>query len=775
MPKSSVPRGLSASLIARLSLAALLASGPVRAAPAAADQLTRLDGQVVELEQRLVRLESNYTQRRGLIGAEEAQTRYREAVFAYLIGQYDRAADAFFALVESEALSDTSLVADSEWYLGECLFEMANYATSVEAFEDIVRAGPTHPFFADAVRRQLEIYGITGDTERFYELYNRYIVTGKVLATDVVKYTVAKSFYRQGENARATALLDEFTRGMYFTRARYLLGTIRAVDGDLEGAISQFERVLEIEPTTEVDREIHDLGLLALGRLYYELGDYEKATAFYQQIDPLSVYFADKLYEQVWTFIKQERWSPARDQIDIFLVGFPDHRYSVQLKLIQAHLHMKDHAYDDARLIYESVVEEYSPIRDSIARIESERETAADYFNRIAMSQDFEETGVLPSYALEMLVSDELVGRSVSLQRELNRQDGELLVARGIIEEIESIVMGGAESVGTFNRGRAQLRMVRDDGLRVQGALIELQLAELSSVLGEAEIASARARWEAVRARAAALQDRESSGSDRVQVYDAQVREVQGLASRLAGVNKDLEAELKATRRVLSDNEAGLSSTEQLQVAAQLDALELELGVVGRELDRAQSPATRSRVMASLVRRNGASEQDRAWTSISDEYDSIQERLTSLRSRDTSAEAREIFSRSDTLWSRVDALGARSDATMARLSEGERRELDMLKRRLAVETTQVSRSTSDLGETRRDSDVLAADVTRHGFEMLDASFADTILQADMGIVDVYWLRKTEVSDEITRLATERSSRLAELDARFGLVRQKLEE
>jgi hypothetical protein len=70
---------------------------------------------------------------------------------------------------------------------------------------------------------------------------------------------------------------------------------------------------------------------------------------------------------------------------------------------------------------------------------------------------------------------------------------------------------------------------------------------------------------------------------------------------------------------------------------------------------------------------------------------------------------------------------------------------------------------------------LAARVTRVGFARLDAQVYESIMRADRGIVDVYWVRKSEVLDERERLAEERAVRTAELEARFSLIRQKLEE
>jgi hypothetical protein len=48
------------------------------------------------------------------------------------------------------------------------------------------------------------------------------------------------------------------------------------------------------------------------------------------------------------------------------------------------------------------------------------------------------------------------------------------------------------------------------------------------------------------------------------------------------------------------------------------------------------------------------------------------------------------------------------------------------------------------------------------------------MRADVGLVDVYWIRKTAVSDEALRLRQEQADRLDDLDRRFQVLNQKLE-
>ncbi|MEK7327093.1 MAG: hypothetical protein AAB217_17760, partial [Chloroflexota bacterium] len=88
-----------------------------------------------------------------------------------------------------------------------------------------------------------------------------------------------------------------------------------------------------------------ELSQLALARLHYEMGNFAEAGTWYGKITHESPWFADQLYESVWTFIKQENWTEARQQIDTFLGAFPEHRYTASLRLLKAHLHMKTAAY----------------------------------------------------------------------------------------------------------------------------------------------------------------------------------------------------------------------------------------------------------------------------------------------------------------------------------------------------------------------------------------------------------------------------------------------
>ena len=444
-------------------LALLLTSGVAHAADRAfMSQVSAVESDLGETELRAERLARDYEQRRGLIGAEEATQRYEDAVYAFLVGDYERAAMSFFVLVESEALTTKALQQDSQWYLAECLFELGNWNTALDAYQLIVDGGGEHPFFEDAVRRQLEIYGILRDSENFYTLYQTWILTGRVAPTDQVKYTVGKSFWRQGENARAKAMFTEIpVGGEFYPKARYFLGAVLASEGEFEAAAAEFSKVVELE---SVDPQVKELAWLALGRVNYEVGQYDAALSAYQNIAAGSDYFADQLYEMVWAYIKEGDWEGALQQTEIFLIAFPEHPYAVQLKLDMGHLHMKNTSYEKALAAYETVVEDYTPLQRQLARIEDAREDIGTYFERMVAGEALDAgESSLPEYARALLTDNDEVARAVEASRALRSQQSDLEDSRSAALEVDAVLSSSNDAIGTFARGRAGVTRIRDD------------------------------------------------------------------------------------------------------------------------------------------------------------------------------------------------------------------------------------------------------------------------------------------------------------------------
>ncbi len=787
-----------------LILAAALTSGSALAADIDyAQKIGRLDGRVVDAEAKLSRVAEDIEQRRGFIGAGEARERFENAVYSFLVGDYGRAAKAFFILVESRALTAAELQTDAEWYLAECLFEMGNVALAEEAFQRVIEQGPRHPFFADGVRRQLELYGITGDADKFYALYNAYIVPGRVAPTDAVKYTLAKSFYRQEELARAKGLLLEIgPDSLFFAKARYVLGTVLVVEGSYDESLSEFEMAADVAiPSSEV-QEVVDLANLALGRLHYELGNFVESSTYYQRIGRDSSYFADALYEIGWTFIKDRDFEQALQSVEIFLLAFPEHRYAPRLKLLKGHLHMKEIAYESALSDFERVIDEYTGVHGDLADMGSRQTLAAEWFRALA---DLEDTDLgelggggfsnydlhaselptgdsgdpLPRFAVEMLLAEQEVERSLDVYRELKRQEQDIADAKALIRELEDALVGGANSLGSFQKARVDLDSLRADGFLVMSEILEIEEAWLlnNAEAGDvsSELRELQDRREDLSMELAELQSDERSEDDRMAAYDEQVRAVQSRAFRVEQMVRDLQAQAESLRGQLTTGEHKLSDYESGEIKSQLSEVEGDLDEAIALLNRLQSEATRQQVLAPVAQVGASPEKSDLTARVLTELTTLRKRYKRYRSKVSGDDKTLVLGGLDQLWARVESLEKGVASNRGRLDSSERSELASVRSRLALETGEVVLERRALVSQLTEADQLSASITATGFTTIAGNMSETVELADRGIVDVYWLRKVEVSDEKQGLLQERAALNQELNERFRIVRQGLEE
>lgn len=716
----------------------------------------------------------NFTERSGLIGVSEARRRYEDAVYAYLVGDFESAATDFYILTQSRALGNAELARDSEWYLAECLFEMGNHRTADESYRVIVDKGTAHPYFGDAVRRALEVRGILGDDAGFTSYYNLYIVSGKVPADDLVNYTLGKAFVRRAELPRAKALFDALpTSSAYYTRARYQLGVQMIRESNLPAAITEFQKV-ESAPVADADQErVRDLAILALGRLFYEQGDFAKASAYYDRIPKSSAEFADKLYEAVWSFVKQERWADALAQVDIFLLAYPEHRSASQLQLLRGHLHMKLRQYDEARKAYEDVAAAYAPVAARLDEIGVDSASAARFLDRIG---DTGGTSGLPPYAIEMLLGRDDVSRTLAAYLDLRSQVTEIDEAERDVADLQTALSSDSDTLGMFVQARNQLTTMRGAGLSMRSRLLDVEVGYLRGRTSGATKAELTAL---VKELASASADSDTVGSDvgtttdRLQVYEAQVREVQQRAFRIQQVAEEAVSTGKSIAEVLSSGSSKLSAADQDALRTDLTASRAELDQALIELQGAQSEITRRRIMRT-VERGAVSEDEAERVAAIARFTVLRGRLAGYRRNVQDTDSASIYAQLDRLWGQLDSLETQSGEAARVVTTGEARETQAVRQRLAATAQKVTELKRDIEGQRASTEALAARVALTGVRAVQDSFESSVVDAEKGVVDVYWIRKSETADEQSELIAQRAKLLADLNERFRIIRENLD-
>jgi TolA-binding protein len=743
-----------------------------------AKELAGVVSRISDVEGSLRALQEDFSQRKGLLGSAEARMRYTEAVYYYLMAEYGKAARAFFTLVESGALDDKRLLADSEWFLGESLFEMGNFTLAEEAYQNIIDQSFGHPLFSDAVRRQLEVYGITGKADRFYSLYNSYVVTNDVKPNDLIVYTLAKSFYRQDDYVRAKSLFTDIQpESPLYARARYFLGTVRVVEKNLAGAISEFTTVTEISAEDEKQLEVMELAHLALGRLYFETDQLDASSEHYQRIGRDSKYFSEALYEMVWTYIKNESYNEALRAVEIFLLAFPEHQFTAELKLLQGNLHMKLLNYKQALDTYEGVVQEYSPIQIRLDQLSLDALQSERWFEKLVELDDASgyETSGLPAFAVEMLVSQRDFSRTKETVSELTFQEEEILASEQIIAEIEAALGGEVGALGSFRRAREQLEQVYGEVLRLQIDLLGVKEQVLLESLQGGAITALRP----LQARLQQLADAErriseiaNKSSDKLQVFDEQVRAVQSRAFRSFQEATRLQGEAEALIEMLDNGSSPVWSEHVPRVRAKVEKVRAALSVQIKEAQSLQGDVARRTIMAPVEQSSGQVDTRRARDLIQKELAALQ---TQFQGIENQASAGALLSEWMSSWERLSSVSTGAARVAESMDALEASEIESVRSRLKVERMSVEAARSEVNGLGDEAEVLAVDVTKAGFAALEEVFGKQILRADIGIVDVYWNEKNLISEEIEKLINTKTERKEALDARFDRLDQVMGE
>ncbi len=765
-------RGPCAAGAAHLVLMGVLMSVPAMAWAQAADGITtglkEVDAAAELLAREARETESRVAPGTSEIPPSEALNRFQDAVYLYLIGDHGRAAERFFALTASGALVSLGLDGEARWYLAESLFEFGSTEIAEGTYLAIVRE-PGNPFRDDAVRRLLEIYARDENPARFDRLFEAEILRGGVTPSDAVVYAVGKAFWVKRNAAEARGWFSRIgPESPYNLRARYFLGAMRVAEGTQEAlaeATGHFRAVVDApvpDPGTG-DARLRDLAWLALARIAFEVGDFRVAVGHYGEVGGESDFLDDKLHELVWTFIKQGDYTQAISAIEIFLLAFPDHRYAPELQLVQGHLLFEEERLGEAMVAYDRVAADYAPVRDRFDRLARKPLEARDEFEALLDVNPADLFGVedeigLPAYAVAMMFADPDFDRAVRVEREIRFQETAILDARELAAELEP-ALGSGMSPARFARARLRALEALVETLELRVRLLDLShewlrqrgaartADRLAALAGQREdlargVAAARARLDR------AIPDLEIS----LGAMGAAASRADMLREDLAKVEKEVEG--ASARGDVLAADAARAELERLQSA--LVAADAVPARVAADVD-ALAGAERAAFLELTLKSSSL------WTD--------HQRLRATAGVDPSLDA--TGARLDAVHLLLDQASARFRNITEQLTDGAGSRLGEYRAVYAESVADLDASAAILDGAAEGATDAGGMVVQENFRRLRDLFGDSVLGADIGIVNIRWSEWVATGEERDRLAAERNDLVAEIEKRFAALQIKL--
>lgn len=773
---------------------------------------TELDG----LERRVGSLRADVSTGSLTRSPRVISERFTEAKYAYLVEDYDRCSLLLFSLIENNDLRMDPRKTEADWYLAECLFQDGNLGVARKQFQRIVDDGGIHPFYGDALLKLIEIFGITGDTARFSEYYNRFVRSSVDSSPTAlrIRYEMGKSLYRQGKLRDAMSIFGGFPRGSTYTpQARYFSGVIVVAEGkdsleaeDRDAAFQAFQRaivifreVLTLPSSTEAHQQVYDLSTLAVGRLLYEMGDIAGAITEYGRIGTESEHYSDALYEMIWAnieaggqlgqrddnglladgaeFERTRKFEEALRAIEIFDLAFPEDTRRPKLRLLSGHVRVRMDQFDEAIDRYQQASEHFRDIKGLVDQVVDSEADPMVYFNQLVGDEyALEASFTVPASARRQARSDERVAKAVGISRVLYDQQVDIGNASDTLDLLEEALYqkDSAGLIQTYRINRQQLASAEAAGLLLRARLVEVETAFLESLLTGSKLTSLRALVEGHAGASEAANSLSSERQDaihRQRVFNLQAQAVETRVYHVELAVKDLLGRLSALEEYLVDaRERGAKEREkELDARRVVEGERALLSGLRDELRRLKlrlEPRVLTAPMAALVVSDTGGHREQASRGMRQ----TESGLSQLRRSVSGGE--DFFRRIDSDRRRLVELAGVVGTTRSLMDRAEGLEIDEIKTEVAFQRGEVTGLATDGLEIDGENRIVSGRIGQQAFVEVAGFFEDMLTRADMGIADVYWYRKESTAKGRVQLSREKVKRLRALQDAFREVLEK---
>jgi hypothetical protein len=780
------PRRLAARFAATVALCstAVFTTPSAVGAQTLGDEVSRVDRELTTLQGRLEQLGPQYLRAEGVLRAYTFANAYIDARYYFQLEDYVATAEVLQPIVEDSSNSREQRYDEVVYLLAESLFLRDDLMMAGRYYEQL---SDSRNFGLEAARRRLEIALQMGRYDSLEDLFHDLEMRAVGAVADDINFIRGKALYFQGRYVDAITALGAVNAGsLLYDKARYFVAVSQTRLGQLDRAHGEFDGILNrlaetVDDASDGLRSVRDLAMIGKGRLFYEEQRWLEALAFYSDVPRQSVHYPAALYELSWTQIRQgntvedqllreQYLSTALNNLEILqLVADDDSRFQSQARLLRADLLVRMEEYEEAVIEFVNVADEAYPVERELRELrDSYRHDRGAFYD--ALVNPAEASLRLPAAAVPFVDSNPEVERALRATQDVVETHAAVAETIQLIAQLDVALNSGGR-INAF----PQLREGWGQALEIQALATDLatslvdaegavvlpvlvgDLSRQFQTLNRRRVDFQMAIGNAPRT-FAEIGDREQAVLSEINDYLLDVHRTQ---LEIDGARADLDA----LREMYIDRAGG-------NPTADLRAMRAEIEHWGRALDVSEADADELRrdllvqqVDVGLSDDVGAAERQRRTQFLQ----ALREEAAFLERQRGAAPAGDgaSLAAANGLFrdlNEIDAECERFYVQVDRLVEEQTVDLrDLLERERAAVESYDSRLVVVAAETRS----MTADVAYAAFQDVYFRFSELTLRASLGIIDVAWQQKEELTVTIERLFEERNQSIRELDADFS--------
>lgn len=729
-----------------LGLTMVLGSSVIHAEPPPAEEVNALAQQVRVLEE-------TYLVPAALESRFRLETRFNEAKVAYLLEDYQRASIMFVGVIDTADPQQFTSYREAVYLLGDSLYGMRNFRAARSYFRQIVDSGEG-PFYQESIVKLLELAGEINDYSGVDELYDRLDELENVSAA--IHYTRGKTLYDEGRMRSARPWFQRAaTDEDYAFTAQYFEGVTMVGAGELAEAEEIFDALSRRQPQSEVDREVVELALIALGRLAYEREEFETAIDHYLQLPRTSPHFSRALYELTWALVAKGNYRSAIRNLDILLISDPDPRFVPEAKSMMADLAMRLGEYDDARAWFGEVIETFTPVRNELQEFIDEHQDLDEFFVGLVRDElrglrpDF-----LPAKVTEWVDDAELVETSRRLISDGMMTQEDIDAVYDSIDELEAAIEMGSsiEAFPNLSQGWTQGIELEARLVDIQDQFIDWELRQVRPFLGSAErqrLADIEEELDVLRQQESQAPRTQEDLEQRDQMIAEQFRvlrqEIDQVAFAIDGLQETLDGVVEYVRREsdrLTQEERDYVADVRRQLNGELQALEEERRRLSSQLDQTRR-AFGARDEALVRQRELRREIQQLQAQRAEFVESQSGRLAGSE-RARAMDVAQLRQRIPGINERLnDFFDAMDDLVEDRMNE--------IQVTLDAERAQLAMYQGELDQWNSETEGTVAELVMWNYVQVDREFDQLVRRSHVGLVDVDWQQLEDARQERQQL------------------------
>ena len=708
----------------------------------------------------------------------------------YRAKDYNRAIVVLSEILEE--YPNTPAYADALWLRGETYYAAHEYLAARRDYKGLVDRGNEPRFqsyFGKALARLVDVaLRLNDPPESLKDIFDKFNQVPPAQVDAGLNYAKGKAYYKRQEWPNAQQAFSSVAEGTPYTyQARYFAGLVamkiarqQGADPTAKGpastnykqAIETFRVVTALKGDRTPDQNhVVDLAWMAIGRLFYEMEQYQQASEAYAKVNRDSPEFDTMLYELAWVYVRLGDVQRAERALEVLSISDPGSSFIADGTLLRADLLLRAGAFDKALQLYLSVREQYEPMTAKVEKF-LENTDVAVYYQKLSQQQMdlLDQNDQLPPIAVRWAREAEDGPAAFAVIDDINE-------CKVLLKQSNEMVVRLTALLGAANRARAfpelkagleaaisLLNRIGHARLEIARGLDEQEPASLSGEIGQ--VRDQRRKWMGMMAQLPISQAdfaaRESAGTRQWNTVS------QELSVRSLEVDQ-LQAIVNGLRRMLrEDAQSGVTRDPQsvLRFNAELDANERDL--------------KKYREQITDLRR--AIEIGRAQTGLGDKRfqddDEAREQFRQLLAREVQlaasgqagGDAQRYAQRVQGVLQQADAFEDKLKIARASLEAQVAKRAGELQQKIEDERLKLAGYQARLDAFDVEARDLVGRVAQRNFGLVRDKLRGIVLRADVGITEQAWEVREEEMDRVKNLLSEKQRQSDLLDEELKEVR-----